>query len=68
MVGLESFNTAYQRHRPSRSISEHPTQLQPDDPDNNIVRQQQREILTEMSRNQGNCIVIDIKINAVGTQ
>lgn len=68
MVGLESLDTAYQRHRLSRSISEHPSQLHQDDPDNDIVRQQQREILTEMSKNQGNCIVIDIKINAVGTQ
>lgn len=53
MAGLESFNMDYQRHRPSRSISEHPL------PQNNfseteIERQQQREILIEMSRNKGN--------------
>lgn len=53
MAGLESFNMANQRHRPSRSISENHTQLDSNLPDTEIVRQQQREKLMEMSRNKG---------------
>lgn len=55
MAGLESLNMDYPRHRPSRSISEHPSQLlQQNVPDDDNVRQQQRETLVEMSRNKGN--------------
>lgn len=58
MAGLESFNMAYQRHQPSRSISVNPSQLQLDLLDNDTVRQQQRDTLIEMSRNKGNFIFL----------
>lgn len=55
MAGLESFNMDYQRHRPSRSISEvHASQQQSNFTDTEILRQQQRETLMAMSRNKGN--------------
>lgn len=54
MAGLESFNEAYQRHRPSRSISEHPTVNSQLQIDTENMRQQHRETLMEMSRNKGN--------------
>lgn len=54
MAGLESFNMDYQRHRLSRSISEHPSQSQDDLSNSETLRQQQRETLMEMSRNKGN--------------
>jgi len=55
MAGLESFNMDYQRHRPSRSISEvQSLQQQNNFTDPEIVRQQQRETLMEMSRKKGN--------------
>lgn len=56
MAGLESFNMDYQRHRPSRSISEH--HPQPNISDIEIKRQQQRETLLEMSRKKGKFKII----------
>lgn len=53
MAGLESFNMANQRHRPSRSVSENPPQLETNLSDTEIMRQQQREKLMELSRNRG---------------
>lgn len=53
MAGLESFNMDFQRHRPSRSISEHPTQLQQNVQDPEMIRRQHRETLMEMSKNKG---------------
>uniref|UniRef100_A0A2S2PLX3 Solute carrier family 25 member 46 n=1 Tax=Schizaphis graminum TaxID=13262 RepID=A0A2S2PLX3_SCHGA len=50
MAGLESFNMDFQRHRPSRSISEHPSQ--PNVNDTEMIRQQHREQLIEMSKNK----------------
>lgn len=52
MAGLESFNMDFQRHRPSRSISEHPSQLQQNFQDTEIIRRQHRETLMEMSKNK----------------
>lgn len=56
MAGLESFNMAYLRHRPSRSISEHPLvspQLLHDSQDAENTSQLHRKTLMEMSRNKG---------------
>jgi len=52
MAGLESFNMDYQRHRTSRSISEHPSHLKTNLPNDEPFRQQQRETLLEMSKNK----------------
>lgn len=52
MAGLESFNMDFQRHRPSRSISEHPSQLQQNFQDTEMIRRQHRETLMEMSKNK----------------
>lgn len=57
MAGLETFNMPYYRHRPSRSISEHSLPPQNDVSDAEIVRQQQRETLLEMSRNKSNLLI-----------
>lgn len=51
MAGLESFNMDFQRHRPSRSISEHPSQPNLDDTE--VMRRHHRETLIEMSKNKG---------------
>lgn len=53
MAGLESFNMDYQRHRPSRSISEHPPQPLINISETELKRQQQRETILEMSRKKG---------------
>lgn len=53
MAGLESFDMDYQKHRPSRSISEHPSQPQHNILSPEIIRQQQRESLFEVSRKKG---------------
>lgn len=53
MAGLESFNMDYQRHRPSRSISEHPPQPLPNISETEMKRQQHRETIIEMSRKKG---------------
>lgn len=58
MAGLESFNMDYQRHRPSRSISEVHASQQSNFTDTEILRQQQRETLMAMSRNKGNFKII----------
>lgn len=58
MAGLESFNMDYQRHRPSRSISEHPLQPRNNSSETEIIRQQQRETLMTMSRNKGSIKII----------
>ncbi|XP_025411589.1 solute carrier family 25 member 46-like isoform X2 [Sipha flava] len=50
MAGLESFDMDYQRHRPSRSISEHPFEPQHDVLSTDIIRQQQRNTLLEISK------------------
>ncbi|CAI6360932.1 unnamed protein product [Macrosiphum euphorbiae] len=42
----------FQRHRPSRSISEHPSQLQQNFQDPEMIRRQHRETLMEMSKNK----------------
>lgn len=55
MAGLESFNMDYHRQRPSKSTSEHSMLPQSDHSDAEIVRQQQRETLIEMSRKKSNC-------------
>lgn len=52
MAGLESFSMDFQRHRPSRSISEHPSQLQQNFQDTEMIRRQHRETLMEMSKNK----------------
>lgn len=58
MAGLESFNMDYQRHRPSRSISEHPSQPLPNISEAEMKRQQQRETILEMSRKKGKFKII----------
>lgn len=50
MAGLESFNMDFQRHRPSRSVSEHPSQPNLDDTE--VMRRHHRETLIEMSKNK----------------
>lgn len=54
MAGLESFNMDYQKHRPSRSISEVHSLQQNNFTNAEVLRQQQRETLMEMSRKKGN--------------
>lgn len=54
MAGLESFDIDYQRHRPSRSISEHLSQLQHNIQSTETIRPQQHESLSEVSRKKGN--------------
>lgn len=58
MAGLESFDMAYQRHRPSRSISEHPLQPQHNILSTDIIREQQRNTLLEISRKKGNFSIL----------
>jgi len=59
MAGLESFNMDYQRHRPSRSISEiHASQQQSNITDTEILREEQRQSLIEIYKRKGNFEII----------